>query len=126
MTGLDMKEHYLDELAPADVDESWMDEYELAYGTRQPVMEISAIKTSSDLRFVYEFGVFALSKGGTCVEQFLALRITSSSHTSSQNCQRRAPPRCVRLTQVAGARRREQRAPGRVRPACHPKPRRST
>jgi hypothetical protein len=63
-TGFNIVGRYLDELLPSDPDEPWMDDYELAYRTRRPVLGISAIRTTIGGLFTYEYGLFPLRNGG--------------------------------------------------------------
>jgi hypothetical protein len=72
-TGLNLTGLYLDELDPTVEDEPWMDNYALAHKSQQPVLGTTTVKTTSGLRFVYEFGIFPLSKGGTRVDQCVAI-----------------------------------------------------
>ncbi|WP_162917249.1 PAS domain-containing protein [Dongia deserti] len=72
-TGMDLTGRYLDELLPADLDEPWMDYYHRAYRTRRPLFGACEAPTTSGRRFIYEFGLFPLRKGGATVEQFLAI-----------------------------------------------------
>lgn len=72
-TGLDITGRYLDELDPVNEEEPWADDYALAYETRKPVVGTTTVRTKSGLRFVYEFGIFPVSKGGNAVEQFVAV-----------------------------------------------------
>jgi hypothetical protein len=72
-TGFNIVGRYLDELLPTDPDEPWMDDYSLAYRTRLPVLGSSSIKTTSGGIFTYEYGLFPLRKGGTTIEQFVAI-----------------------------------------------------
>ena len=72
-TGMDITGRYLDELMPADIEEPWMAHYQRAYRTRRPVLGTCQVPTTSGSRFTYEFGLFPLRRGGTAVEQFVAL-----------------------------------------------------
>ena len=73
-TGMDLTGRYLDELVlPTDLGEPWMEHYHRAYQTRRPVLGASEAPTTSGGRFTYAFGIFPLRKGGTTVEQFLAI-----------------------------------------------------
>jgi hypothetical protein len=72
-TGFNIMGRYLDELLPTDPDEPWMDDYHLSYRTRRPVLGVSSIKTTSGGVFTYEYGLFPLRKGGTTIEQFVAV-----------------------------------------------------
>ena len=72
-TRMDLTGRYLDELMSADFGEPWMDNYHRAYVTRRPVFGACEARTTSGSRFTYEFGLFPLRKGGTTVEQFVAL-----------------------------------------------------
>lgn len=72
-TGFNIVGRYLDELLPTDPDEPWMDDYALAYRTRGPVLGSSSIKTTNGGTFTYEYGLFPLRKGGTTIEQFVAI-----------------------------------------------------
>ncbi len=72
-TGMDLTGRYLDELMPADIEEPWMDHYRRACETRRPMLGAAEVPTTSGSRFTYEFGLFPLRKGGTAVEQFLAI-----------------------------------------------------
>jgi hypothetical protein len=72
-TGFNIVGRYLDELLPTDPDEPWMDDYVLAYRTRQPVLGISSVNTTSGGIFTYEYGLFPLRKGGTAIAQFIAV-----------------------------------------------------
>ena len=72
-TGFNIVGRYLDELLPTDPDEPWMDDYSLAYRTRRPVLGLSSIKTTTGGIFTYEYGLFPLRKGGTTIEQFVAI-----------------------------------------------------
>jgi len=72
-TGLNLTGLYLDELDPTVEDEPWMENYSLAYESRQPTVGTTTVGTMSGLRFVYEFGIFPLSKGGMTVDQFVAI-----------------------------------------------------
>jgi hypothetical protein len=67
-TGMNLTGCYLDELDPANEEEPWADDYALAYETRQPVIGTTTVRTRSGLRFVYDFGIFPLSKSGNAVE----------------------------------------------------------
>jgi hypothetical protein len=72
-TGFDLTGRYLDDLLPANIDDPWMDFYHRAYRTRSPVFgEINAPTTTGG-RFIYEFGLFPLRKGGLSVDQFVAI-----------------------------------------------------
>lgn len=72
-TGFNIVGRYLDELLPTDPDEPWMDDYTLAYRTRSPVLGVSSIKTTNGGIFTYEYGLFPLRKGGTAIDQFVAI-----------------------------------------------------
>jgi hypothetical protein len=72
-TGLDITGRYLDELIRSNEDEPWVDDYLLAYRTRRPVAGQTSIMLQRGLRFVYEFGLFPLRKGGTSIDQFVAV-----------------------------------------------------
>jgi hypothetical protein len=50
-----------------------MDDYRLAYCTRRPVLGVSSVKTASGGIFTYEYGLFPLRKGGSAIEQFVAV-----------------------------------------------------
>jgi hypothetical protein len=72
-TGFNIVGRYLDELLPTDPDEPWMDDYRLAYRTRRPVLGVSSVTTTSGEIFTYEYGLFPLRKGGSAIEQFVAV-----------------------------------------------------
>jgi hypothetical protein len=72
-TGFDITGRYLDDLLPASIDEPWMDYYHRAYSTRLPVWGAIEAPTRSGGRFTYEFGLFPLRKGGSAVDQFVAI-----------------------------------------------------
>jgi len=72
-TGFNIVGRYLDELLPSDPDEPWLDDYRLAYQTRRPVLGVSSIRTTSGEIFTYEYGLFPLRKGGTAIDQFVAV-----------------------------------------------------
>jgi hypothetical protein len=72
-TGFNIVGRYLDELLPTDPDEPWMEDYRRAYDTRRPVLGVSSIRTSTGEIFTYEYGLFPLRKGGTAIEQFVAV-----------------------------------------------------
>ena len=72
-TGMDLTGRYLDELMPADIEEPWMEHYHRAYQTRRPVFGVCQAPTTSGSRFTYEFGLFPLRRGGTAIEQFVAV-----------------------------------------------------
>jgi hypothetical protein len=72
-TGMDITGRYLDELLPGDGSERWTEYYYQAYQTRLPVFGASEAPTTCGTRFTYEFGLFPLRKGGSTIEQFVAL-----------------------------------------------------
>lgn len=72
-TGFNIVGRYLDELLPTDPDEPWMDDYALSYRTRRPVLGISSVRTTNGGLFTYEYGLFPLRKGGSMIEQFIAI-----------------------------------------------------
>lgn len=72
-TGLDITGRYLDDLLPADSSECWTEYYRQAYRTRCPVFGTSVAPTTSGGHFSYEFGLFPLRKGGSDIQQFVAL-----------------------------------------------------
>jgi hypothetical protein len=72
-TGFNIVGRYLDELLPTDPDEPWMDDYELAYRTRRPVLGVSSVRTTNGGVFTYEYGLFPLRKNGTSIDQFVAV-----------------------------------------------------
>jgi hypothetical protein len=72
-TGIDFTGRYLDELLPSDEDEPWMDDYAAAYHGRCPVAGRTVISVRSGVRFVYEFGIFPLRRGGSVIDQFVAV-----------------------------------------------------
>ena len=73
VTGYDITGHYLDDLLAGDASEPWIEHYHTAYRTRRPVFGAVDALTRSGGRFVYEFGLFPLRKGGTAVDQFVAI-----------------------------------------------------
>jgi hypothetical protein len=73
VTGFDVTGHYLDELLNAEPDQPWMDHYKRAYLTRKPLLGATTVPTSVGKLFTYEFGIFPLRRGGTTVEQFVAV-----------------------------------------------------
>jgi hypothetical protein len=72
-TGFNIVGRYLDELLPTDPDEPWMDDYRLACHARRPVLGVSSIRTANGEIFTYEYGLFPLRKGGTAIDQFVAV-----------------------------------------------------
>lgn len=72
-TGFNIAGRYLDKLLPTDPDEPWMDDYRLAHNTRRPVLGVSSIRTSTGEIFTYEHGLLPLRKGGTAIEQLVAV-----------------------------------------------------
>jgi hypothetical protein len=73
VTGYDITGHYLDNLLAADAGEPWVEHYRTAYRTRLPLFGAVDAQTRSGGRFVYEFGLFPLRKGGTAVDQFVSI-----------------------------------------------------
>lgn len=71
-TGLDITGQYLDELVSAQ-DEPWIDDYGLAYRSRAPVFGTTWLVSAMGMRSSYEFGIFPLRKGGSRVDQFVAI-----------------------------------------------------
>jgi hypothetical protein len=72
-TGFNIVGRYLDELLPTDPDEPWMDDYAVSYRTRRPVLGVSSVRTTTGGIFTYEYGLFPLRKGGTRIDQFVAV-----------------------------------------------------
>lgn len=72
-TGFNIVGRHLDDLLPTDPDEPWMDDYRLADRTRRPVLGAGSVQTASGEIFTYEHGLFPLRKGGSAIEQFVAM-----------------------------------------------------
>lgn len=72
-TGYDITGHYLDELDTTNEEEPWLEDYALCYRTRRPIMGTTSVLTRTGLRFSYEFGIFPVTKGGSNLEQFIAV-----------------------------------------------------
>ncbi|MEZ5830748.1 MAG: PAS domain-containing protein [Dongiaceae bacterium] len=72
-TGFDLTGRYLDDLMPSTADQPWGDYYHRAYRTRLPVFGSIHAPTRNGGDFLYEFGLFPLRKGGTAVDQFVAI-----------------------------------------------------
>lgn len=73
VTGHGITGRYLDNLLPANTDEPWIENYRTACRTRAPLFGTVEAPTRGGGRFTYEFGLFPLRKGGTAVEQIVAI-----------------------------------------------------
>jgi hypothetical protein len=72
--GLDFTGRYLDELVAPSYSVPWMEYYRTAYAERRPRMGSVTEPTASGGTFVYEFGLFPISKGGgDAIRQFIAI-----------------------------------------------------
>jgi hypothetical protein len=72
-TGFNIAGRYLDEMMPSEPEAPWQDLYAMAYEQRRPIIGTSECTTTAGGLFVYEFGLFPLRKGGSTVDQFLAI-----------------------------------------------------
>lgn len=73
VTGFDITGRYLDKLLSAEPDQPWMDHYRQAFLTRRPVLGATTVPTTAGGVLTYEFGIFPLRKGGTTIDQFVAI-----------------------------------------------------
>jgi hypothetical protein len=73
ITGFDITGRYLDELLSGQPDVPWPEYYRTVYESRAPLLGSVVVPATSGGTFAYEFGIFPLTKGGTRVEQFIAV-----------------------------------------------------
>src|SRR4030095_6696404 len=73
VTGFDITGRYLDELLSAEPDQPWMDHYRQAFVTRRPLLGATTVPTTAGGVLMYEFGIFPIRKGGTTIDQFVAI-----------------------------------------------------
>jgi hypothetical protein len=71
--GVDFTGRYLDEFLGPDFTVPWVEYYRQAYTARRPLMGRLTEPTKSGGTFTYEFGLYPIARGGTDVEQFIAL-----------------------------------------------------
>ena len=72
--GVDFTGRYLDELLLPGYAVPWMEYYRMSYAERRPRMGSITDPTASGSTFVYEFGLFPVTRGGGSeIKQFIAL-----------------------------------------------------
>jgi hypothetical protein len=72
-SGFDFTGRYLDELLPPGADVPWIEYYQTAYESREPLLGSVVVPASSGGTYGYEFGLFPLTQGGTAVAQIAAI-----------------------------------------------------
>lgn len=91
-SGSDFTGRYLDEMAPADIEDQWETCYRLVWSEKRPIYGDTSVPTGGGGRFTYEFAIFPLSADGSNVTQCVAVEDYGELNDKLFELQEKAQP----------------------------------